>query len=694
MQSSARSAESLARQAHSYAASLAGDPELAAAYNAACSAAEAADRRAEQARREAEAAERAVVSAEQEVEKARSELKIAEGEQRAAENALEMAKQAVQEAERALQEAERAVQEAERAVQEAERALAAAEEEAREAERLAIEAAKAKEAEEKARKLAEAEKARVEAERREKEAEVARAEVERKENELKTRILEAEKAAKEAQAKVVSENEQKILEAAESLEKLQIDHQDKNDLSVKDQDMAQQKKDAEASLKKKQDDRNGNDGVENKKNDDMAQQKKDAEPSLKIKQQEIPEKLSSKIEKDTLSDLLRKNHCTEEKISTFERKLELHKEVHEQKVQQAQALGVKPPRRKPDPIQQFVQKYNKQSLNKHDKLDMLKNAEQMHYHSNDGTLKIKAAPTLSDLEGHGCPHGTLEKIKNKPERLAWIQRDLEKAPNFYDRRNILENGKQTLSFKSDGSMSVKFQIKQHKTNGKLDEGEIHNMLKKFANTSVLEKLDMYEDETKRKIVTLSRTIYNGSGDYERKVKVLENVLVNVRPNSSINGDPDFRDITVKLAYQKPGAKFENQDHSHMNPNSIGCDGFNSAVIAGRWEDAVNIAEFNFSAANVFSGYTNRRGQMDADGKKRGLDLITDSSAEDALNDGTYCESDVDWKGEQIAQCVNNYKILAKEGKMKIGGLECIIAEWVKYDGWEACVKKFNINAEL
>ena len=39
MQSSARTAESLAREAHSYAASLAGDPELTAAYNAACSAA-------------------------------------------------------------------------------------------------------------------------------------------------------------------------------------------------------------------------------------------------------------------------------------------------------------------------------------------------------------------------------------------------------------------------------------------------------------------------------------------------------------------------------------------------------------------------------------------------------------------------------------------------------------------------------
>ena len=44
--------ESLAREAHSYAASLAGDPKLAAAYNAACSAAEAADRRVKQARRE------------------------------------------------------------------------------------------------------------------------------------------------------------------------------------------------------------------------------------------------------------------------------------------------------------------------------------------------------------------------------------------------------------------------------------------------------------------------------------------------------------------------------------------------------------------------------------------------------------------------------------------------------------------
>ena len=34
--------------------------------------------------------------------------------------------------------------------------------------------------------------------------------------------------------------------------------------------------------------------------------------------------------------------------------------------------------------------------------------------------------------------------------------------------------------------------------------------------------------------------------------------------------------------------------------------------------------------------------MDADGNKRDLDLIIDSSAEDALNDGSgsYCESDV------------------------------------------------------
>mgnify|MGYP006957465871 CR=1 FL=1 len=32
--------------------------------------------------------------------------------------------------------------------------------------------------------------------------------------------------------------------------------------------------------------------------------------------------------------------------------------------------------------------------------------------------------------------------------------------------------------------------------------------------------------------------------------------------------------------------------------------------------------------------------MHADGNKRDLDLITDSSAEDALNDGSYCESDV------------------------------------------------------
>ena len=32
--------------------------------------------------------------------------------------------------------------------------------------------------------------------------------------------------------------------------------------------------------------------------------------------------------------------------------------------------------------------------------------------------------------------------------------------------------------------------------------------------------------------------------------------------------------------------------------------------------------------------------MHADGNKRDLDLFIDSSAEDALNDGSYCESDV------------------------------------------------------
>ena len=71
----------------------------------------------------------------------------------------------------------------------------------------------------------------------------------------------------------------------------------------------------------------------------------------------------------------------------------------------------------------------------------------------------------------------------------------------------------------------------------------------------------------------------------------------------------------------------------MNPNSHGCEGFNHCVESGRWEDAVSIVEFNFSASNVRGSGSNRIGQKDEAGNPRSHDLVSDTSAENALDDG-------------------------------------------------------------